>query len=275
MWDPDQYAKFSRERARPFHDLLAQVRLEQVRSAADLGCGPGELTRTLTERWPAASVVGVDNSPEMLARAQTYARPSRLRFVQADLATWQPEGPLDLLVSNAALQWASDHARILASWAAFLAPGGVLAVQIPSRFRSRTQDAIDAAVSDPRWSDRLAGVGLNRDSVKPLTWYVRHLLALGLEVNAWMTTYLHVLPGEDAALEWLKGTALRPLLARLSEEQAEAFQQQLGQRLRAAYPRRHGTTVFPFPRIFFVASRPQVQAAAASRSEESTNARHP
>jgi trans-aconitate 2-methyltransferase len=254
MWDPRQYAKFSSERARPFLDLLAQVRLSAVRNAADLGCGPGEMTRLLAERWPEAQIVGVDNSEEMLAKAAAHAIPGRLRFERGDLESWRATEPLDLLISNAALHWAKDHERLLASWSSMLAPGGVLAVQMPYRFRTRSQRAIDAVVREPRWSERLAGVGLGEDSVKPLSWHVRCLQALGLEVNAWKTTYYHILSGDDPVLEWLKGTGLRPLLARLNEQQTEDFLQELGGRLRAAYPKKNGTTLLPFPRLFFVAT---------------------
>jgi trans-aconitate 2-methyltransferase len=256
MWDPQQYAKFARERARPFHDLLAQVRLEHVQTVADLGCGPGELTQMLAERWPAASIVGVDNSPEMLEKAQAHALPGRLRFEQGDLSTWTPDGPLNLLVANAALHWVGDHGRVLASWAAMLAPGGVLAVQMPYRFRLRFQEAIDESARAPRWRARLAGAGLGRDSVRPLLWYVRCLHRLGLEVDAWKTTYCHVLTGEDPVLEWVKGTALRPLLARLEPVEVEDFLKDLGARLRQVYPARDGVTLLSFPRIFFVATRP-------------------
>jgi trans-aconitate 2-methyltransferase len=262
VWDPQQYVKFAHERARPFHDLLARVRPERVRTAADLGCGPGELTRTIAERWPTAAVVGVDNSPEMLDKAQAHALPGRLRFEPGDLATWRPEGPLDLLVSNAALHWAADHAAVLAAWSGMLSPAGVMAVQMPYRFRLRAQRAVDDTARDPRWADKLTGAGLNRESVHPPPWYVRRLQALGLEVDAWKTTYYHVLTGEDPVLEWLKGTGLRPLLARLTPGESEDFQRDLGARLRQIHPPRDGTVLLPFPRIFFVATRPASPAPA-------------
>jgi trans-aconitate 2-methyltransferase len=257
MWDPTQYARFARERARPFHDLLAQVTLAHVKQAADLGCGPGELTRTLVERWPDASVAGVDSSTEMLARAQAHVLPGRLRFEQADMTGWTSPVPLDLIVSNAAIQWVSGHERVLAHWAAMLAPGGALAVQIPYRFHSLAQDALDAAAQDRRWAPRLRGVGLSRDSVHSLNWYVRRLQELGLDVNAWKTTYHHLLTGENPVLEWFKGSALRPLLARLAPDEVPAFLHEAGWRLRMAYPTRHGVTALPFTRLFFVATRRQ------------------
>lgn len=256
MWDAAQYLKFSEERARPFLDLLTQVRPRRTDFIADLGCGPGLLTRTLADRWPTAHVVGVDNSAAMLAQARSLAIADRLEFVAADLAAWTPAQPLDLLVSNAALQWVGDHAALLPRLVELLAPGGTLAVQIPDRFDAPAQDAIEETTADPRWADLLRGVGLQRDSVQRLEWYVRQLLALGLSVNAWATTYIHVLSGDNPVLEWFKGSALRPLLQRLQPEQQSAFLHDLGERFAALYPPVEGITLLPFPRLFFVASRP-------------------
>ncbi|HYT87531.1 MAG TPA: methyltransferase domain-containing protein [Gemmataceae bacterium] len=253
MWDANQYLRYAHERSRPFFDLMAQVETESAETIADLGCGPGHLTRTLAERWPAATILGVDNSPEMLEQARALAIPGRLEFVQADIATWRPDRPLDLLVSNAALQWLPDHERLFATLAAMLAPGGTLAVQMPYHFNSPAHRVIDETVSDSRWQ-RLAGLGLHADSVKPLTWYVERLHGLGFQVNAWETTYLHVLTGEDAVLDWLKGTALRPLLAALAPEESGAFLRDVGGRLQAAFPPVAVHTLFPFARIFFVAA---------------------
>jgi trans-aconitate 2-methyltransferase len=257
MWDPGQYQKFAGERSRPFADLLAQVRLEGPKAIADLGCGPGDMTRTLLDRWPAARVVGVDSSPEMLEKAAPLAVPGRLDFVRADVSSWSPEGwgPLDLIVGNAVFHWVPDHAALLARLAAMLSPGGALAVQMPDRFRSPSQEAIDATVAaEPRWSSLLAGVGLSRESVMPVEWYVRLLRGLGLAVDAWQTTYVHVLTGPDPVLEWLEGSGLRPLIQKLGD-QAGDFLAALAARLRQAYPERDGVTLFPFPRVFFVASR--------------------
>jgi trans-aconitate 2-methyltransferase len=138
-----------------------------------------------------------------------------------------------------------------------LAPGGVLAVQMPYRFRTRAQRALDEVVAGPRWAGKLAGAGLHRDSVKPPAWYVRRLRRLGLEVDAWKTTYYHVLPGDDPVLEWLKGTALRPLLALLGPGEGDAFLAELGRRLREAYRKKDAVALLPFPRIFLVGKRPK------------------
>jgi trans-aconitate 2-methyltransferase len=254
MWDASQYLKYADERSRPFLDLLSRVRRERVDLIADLGCGPGNLTKTLPERWPAAFVVGVDHSREMLSQAQPLAIPSRLEFILADIASWSPAKPLDLVVSNAALQWVTDHEALLGRLAGMLVPGGTLAVQMPCHFDQPAHRAIEQTKADPRWKESLHGVGLQANSVLPLAWYVERLHELGFTVDAWQTTYLHVLKGENPVLEWYKGTALRPLLNCLDSEGNAAFLHELGVRLKAAYPERAGRTLFPFPRLFFVAT---------------------
>jgi trans-aconitate 2-methyltransferase len=255
MWDADQYLKFADERSRPFFDLLARVGTRDIRRSADLGCGPGNLTRTLCERWPSALVVGVDNSPDMLEQARSLAVPGRLEFTLADIAAWSPAEPLDLIVSNAALHWVDAHAALLDRLAGLLGAKGTLAVQMPYHFQHPAHLAIEEVKSDSRWRDELQGVGLHQQSVMPLSWYVERLHDLGFAVDAWETTYLHVLTGANPVLEWYKGTALRPLLSRLGPGQREQFLEELGRRLRAAYPARAGVTLLPFPRIFLVATR--------------------
>ena len=254
MWDSRQYLKYSEERSRPFFDLLARVRKEQAALIADLGCGPGNLTHTLTDRWPSARVIGVDNSAEMLEQARPKAIPGRLDFVRAHIASWSPEKPLDLIVSNAALQWVDDHEILLARFAKMLAPGGVLAVQMPSLLGNPAHLAIEETQADPRWSETLHGVGLHQESVLPLAWYVEQLHDLGFQVDAWQTSYIHVLTGENPVLEWYKGTALRPLLGRLAPRAEEEFLHALDNRFKAAFPARSGVTLLPFPRLFFVAT---------------------
>jgi trans-aconitate 2-methyltransferase len=254
MWDANQYNKFAAERARPFVDLLAQVQRgpDDTRHIVDLGCGPGTLTRELAERWPEARVVGIDNSPEMLAKARPLAIPGRLDFVQVDLSQWSPPQPVDFIFSNAALHWIDDHAALLARLAGWLAPGGTLAVQMPNRFDGPIQRAIDESAADPRWAAQLQGVGLHKASVQSVEWYARQLEDLGFTVNAWETTYVHVLTGENPVLEWFRGSGLRPLLARLNDAEREQFSAQLADRFRTLYPPRKGTTLFPMPRLFFV-----------------------
>lgn len=255
MWDPEQYARFSAERSRPFYDLFDRLGNLTVTSAVDLGCGGGELTRLFLKRWRGARVVGLDSSAEMLAQAALYAVPGQLTFEQGAIEHWQPEAPVDLLFSNAALQWVPDHPTLIPRLAQTVARKGVLAVQMPDNFDAPSHRAIGEVASDPAWRDHLGGLG-RRPGIQPLVWYVQTLLGLGFKVDAWATEYYHVLAGENAALEWVKGTALRPHLARLpTPELQQAFLEAVGEKLRKAYPAGEGGTLFPFRRIFFIATR--------------------
>ena len=256
MWDAAQYLKYSDERSRPFHDLLARVDKDNASLIVDLGCGPGNLTRTLTNRWQQATIVGVDNSPEMLEQAKPLTIPGRLEFIEADIASWTPDQPIDLIVSNAVFQWVKDHNVLLARLAKILASTGTLAVQMPYHFQNPAHLVIEETKADSRWSAVLHGVGLHQQSVMPIAWYVDLLHDLGFfTVDAWQTTYIHVLTGENPVLEWFKGTALRPLLMKLDPPQEREFLEVLGERLRVAYPSRGNVTQLPFPRLFFVATR--------------------
>jgi trans-aconitate 2-methyltransferase len=253
-WDPQQYQRFSSERSRPFFDLLAQVPDDNVRYAADLGCGPGELTHTLLARWPDATILGVDNSPDMLAAAARLPVRARLQFGEADLATWQPEHLLDRIVSNAALQWVPDHAKLLPHLVSLLAPRGVLAVQVPRNFDEPAHRLLAEIIKQQPWAS-LLGSWQERFFVETPAWYLDTLHRLGLTVTLWETIYYHVLTGPEAVLEWMKGTGLRPVLTRLNEAQREPFLSAYGAQLRAAYPASAVGTLYPFRRLFFVARR--------------------
>jgi trans-aconitate 2-methyltransferase len=229
---------------------------------ADLGCGPGNLTAALAGRWPDATVVGVDSSPEMIytASANTAsantgpASAPNLSFALGDVRDWRPGRPLDVLVCNAVLQWVPGHDELLLSWADLLAPGGWLAFQLPGNFDQPYHSVVAEMARSPRWRGPLADVRLNRQAGDPAD-YVTLLARPGFEVDAWETTYLHILQGEDPVLEWAKGTALRPVLAALDAEQAAAFVREYGERLRTAYPPRPFGTLFPFRRVFAVVHR--------------------
>ena len=253
-WDPGQYQRFERERAQPFHDLVARIPAGPVHRAADLGCGTGDLTRTLLARWPAADVCGVDSSDAMLARANAGPASPRLRFEQADLRAWAPDAALDRIVSNAALQWVGDHATLLARLVGFLAPGGALAVQMPHNDDSPTHVILRALWRDARFATQL-GEAPSEQRVAEASWYGERLLALGCDVEVWATIYLHRMDGAESIVEWVKGTALRPVLSRLDAADSEAFLAAYTDRVRDAYPTGPHGTWFPFRRLFFVATR--------------------
>jgi trans-aconitate 2-methyltransferase len=256
-WDPAAYLRFAGERARPFTDLLARVRPATPRTVVDLGCGTGALTAALAERWVDAQVIGVDSSPEMLATAAEHAVAERVRFVAGDVRDWSPGGPVDVVVSNAVLHWVPGHDRLLTRWASWLAPGGVLAVQVPGNFRSPTHATLAALCRSPRWAGTLAGVAPAEDAVLEPAGYLDVLTGAGLRPDVWETTYLHVLTGADPVLGWVRSTTLRPVLARLDGAEAAEFTGAYAAALRAAYPPRpDGTTVLSFRRIFAVGTRP-------------------
>ncbi|MBT2533794.1 trans-aconitate 2-methyltransferase [Arthrobacter sp. ISL-48] len=255
-WDPAKYVQFGDYRDRPFFDLTGRVHAEGARQVVDLGCGPGNLTATLARRWPHANVVGIDSSLEMLAKAAAESSDEpRLAFELADIADWMPSADTDVVVSNAALQWVPGHQDLLARWLEALRPGAWFAVQVPGNFNSASHVLMRELADSPRWAGKLKGVLRGGDSVGEPAEYLNIMLDTGCLADAWETSYQQILPGPDPVLEWVRGTALRPVLAALSEEDALVFQAEYAAALKIAYPRgRHGT-VFPFRRIFAVARK--------------------
>ncbi|MGW1764720.1 methyltransferase domain-containing protein [Streptomyces sp. NPDC002073] len=304
-WDPAQYLRHAGHRARPFLELLARIpelpagapgAVPAGRDGglpgggpriADLGCGPGNVTALLADRWPTARITGFDLSEDMLARARKeYAGPTpgggSLDFRPADLTGWRPgagtdagsgagpgtapgpdsgsgadpgEEPYDLIVSNAALQWVPGHEELFAAWTAGLRPGGTFAFQVPGNFDAPSHRLLAALCDGPRWRARLSGHGERPAPVLEPAGYLARLGALGCAADVWETTYLQLLPGPDPVLDWVKGTALRPVLTALADDPqvADAFLAEYRDLLREAYPPGPHGTVFPFRRIFAVA----------------------
>ncbi len=255
VWDPAQYERYKSYRDRPALDLMLQIPADlEPREIWDLGCGTGEHAALLKRRHPDARVHGLDLSPEMLTLARE--RDAEVDWVQGSIADWAPERPADLIFSNAALQWLDRHDILLPRLAAHLAPGGVLAVQVPRSHAAPWYDLLRETVGEGPWADRLAGV----DAVKPIAdmrdWYA-WLAPLCRDIDLWTSTYLHVLTGEDPVVEWMLGTGLRPYLQALTTaSERDAFLDAYRRRVARAFPRRPtGETLFPFPRLFLVARR--------------------
>lgn len=261
-WDPGQYARFSDERSRPFHDLVARIGAVTPEVVVDLGCGNGPLTLSLAQRWPSARIIGIDNSPEMLAKARELDPTGRVEWLGADLAQWRP-GSLgvapDVVVSNAALQWVSDHHVVIDRVIESLAPDGWFAMQVPDNLDAPSHALMrEVAATHSRASDLTPAV--TRLQVDRPEAYLEQLAGLGCDVEVWSTTYLHVLDPagtvEDPVLEWVAGTGLRPVLKVLIDEgEREEFLTDYRQRLRRAYPRTAAGVVLPFRRTFAVARK--------------------
>jgi trans-aconitate 2-methyltransferase len=252
-WDPERYLQFADERGRPFVDLLNRIAAERPSRVADLGCGPGNLTTLLAQRWPDADVLGLDSSPEMVARAAA-AGPVGVRFEVADLRAWEPAEPVDVLTANATYQWVPGHLELLPRLVGNVAPGGWFAFQVPGNHHEPSHTLLHELTSDPRFAP------YTRDAARPRSHdpgvYADVLRDLGLRVDAWETTYLHLLSGDDPVFTWISGTGARPVLQALPEDLRESFVAEYKALLRAAYPPgTHGTTL-PFRRIFVVAHAP-------------------
>ena len=248
-WDPDRYLAYADERGRPFLDLIARIDAESPRSVVDLGCGPGNLTALLARRWPDADVLGLDSSPEMIAKASAAG----VRFEVGDLRDWASEdsGQVDVLVSNATLQWVPGHLELLPRLVERVVRGGWLAFQVPGNFDEPSHTIRQELASEAQYAAHTAGVAVP-DSHDPAT-YLEVLAAVGCTVDAWETTYLHVLSGEDPVFTWVSGTGARPTLDALPPGLREEFESEFRARLRAAYPQHDYGVVLPFRRIFVVA----------------------
>ncbi|GGO08173.1 trans-aconitate 2-methyltransferase [Microbispora rosea subsp. aerata] len=246
IWDPEVYGRYAAERGRPFYELVARVGARSPEYVVDLGCGTGELTATLLDRWPGAQVHGVDSSAAMIAKA-----PSGPTFEVADVRDWRPPRPVDVIVSNALLQWVPEHPDLLRRWRNDLTEGGWLAFQVPGNFGAPSH-AVVRELCRTTWREELGDVPRDAPVLEPAE-YVDLLAGLGFTVDAWETTYVHILPGEDAVLNWIKGTALRPMLDRLPPERQADFLADCARALREVYPAKPYGTPFPFRRIFVVA----------------------
>lgn len=251
-WDPAQYLKFAGHRLRPALDLLDRVDVASPAEVYDLGAGAGNVTRLLRAWWPDARVTGVDQSQEMLAKAAVGA--PEIAWERADLAAWRPSRAADVIYSNAALHWVGDHDRLFPALLSALAPGGVLAVQMPRNFSAPSHVAITEAVRSGPWRTALEPL-LRPSPVADPAFYFDLLAPRAAALDIWETEYLHVLDGDHPVKEWTKGTWLRPLLDALEEPARSRFEACYAELVARAYPRRpDGHTLFPFRRLFIVAT---------------------
>jgi trans-aconitate 2-methyltransferase len=261
LWDPIRYLEFADERSRPFLDLLSRVQAPHPKTVVDLGCGPGQLTASLADRWPDAQILGVDSSPEMIMQAAEHAGP-RVRFQVQDLRDWRPKTNVDVIISNATLQWVPGHRDLLPFLISALAPDGWLAFQVPGNFDEPSHRLLRRLATDPRYAPLLTEVAW--PNAADATSYLDDLGGLGCSVDAWETTYLHLLSGPNPVFRWISGTGARPVLQALPDDLRAQFVSEYQALLNDAYPARSYGTVLPFRRVFVVAKR----AAPHSRTRQ-------
>lgn len=261
IWNAQQYLKFENDRLRPFLDLVAQMDGDglAVATVADLGCGPGNATALLLDWWPEASIVGVDSSPAMIEAAAEHAVPGRLEFRLGDASAWQPDEPVDVILANAVLQWIPGHIGLIPEFARCLTAGGLLGFQVPGNFEEPSHTSLAAVRKE--WADRIPG-DLDRPASHSPAEYLAALADAGLEPDVWETTYTYLVPCDPdpsvpcGVTEFVRGTALRPVVNALSPEDAAAFTAEYDALVRAAYLVRTigGRTVqlLPYRRIFAI-----------------------
>lgn len=254
-WDAEHYLRFADARTLPAIDLLSRIALAAPRAIVDLGCGPGNSTALLKARWPHAAVTGIDSSAELLDAARRDHQ--GIEFVAGDIAAWSAQAPCNLLFANAALQWVGGHDRLLPRLFDQVAPGGAFAVQMPRNRDFATHRLMRQAAAEGAWRDRLAGA---RDSspVKPPEFYYDCLAPRSAGFTIWETNYIQVMDGVDAIIAWLLGTGLRPFLARLTDTERPVFLERYAALLAEAFPAQtDGKILLPYPRLFFIASKPR------------------
>jgi trans-aconitate 2-methyltransferase len=251
-WNPDAYMKFGSERTRPSVDLVGRIGLAEPASIVDIGCGPGNSTQVLRDRWPKARIIGLDNSPQMIEKARTTY--PKEEWVLADAATWSSEAKFDLVFSNATLQWIPDHGTLVGRFFDQVSKGGALAVQVPANSGSPLHRALLGVSRSPEWREATAGCG-ELITYRDADFYYDRLSALSGRVDIWETTYFHVMESRRDLVEWYASTGLRPYLEKLAgDPERAAFKKQILEECESGYPlRRDGRVLFPFKRLFFIA----------------------
>ncbi|MNF74399.1 Trans-aconitate 2-methyltransferase [compost metagenome] len=254
-WSAKQYVAFEDERTRPARDLLAAIPNLDARSVIDIGCGPGNSTELLVQRFADASVRGVDSSADMIESARK--RLPSVRFDTTNIATWNEPGPFDVIFANAVLQWLPDHATLLPSLVAKLAPGGSLAIQMPDNLEQPAHRMMREVAANGPWADKLVDIAGQRTTLDDATTYYQMLCSCSSRVDVWRTTYHHPLAGGPAAVvEWFKGSGLRPFLEPLNEVEKAQYLAQYLEAIEPFFPvLADGSVLLPFPRVFIVATR--------------------
>ena len=256
-WNPEQYLKFSNQRLRPALELLERIQIKSPQVIYDLGCGSGDIARIMSERWSSATVYGLDSSDEMLKKAATDK--SRVKWVKDNISNWSANEPIDIIYSNSALHWLTQHDRVFPKLLGMLTKGGCLAVQMPLSWGMPSHRLMRETLANGGVNGKPLGTeelrkAIARKWVEDKEFYYEIISKQATQIDIWETEYLHILEGEDPVLEWVRGTGLRPILNTLKDEEKEIFLSEYRKRLREAYPViANNRTLFPFRRLFIVA----------------------
>ena len=254
-WNPDIYLRFAAYRARPAEDLMAQLKVTVAGDICDLGCGPGNLTLQLKQRWPDRQVIGVDSSREMLEAARARDKDNLIAWREGDIATWRADKPPALIFANASLHWLDDHQTLVPNLLQQLAPGGTLAVQMPQTAESKYSRCIYNVMRSPRWKAKVGDMSLHPDP-RPAAFYYDAIAPFAAEAEVWETNYNHVLPGAHPVRDWMLGTSLRTVRGVLTEAEQPEFIADYDAETERAYPRQvDGTVLFDMRRLFILARR--------------------
>jgi trans-aconitate 2-methyltransferase len=246
-WNADQYLKFADQRTRPCRDLVAAISLSPVQRVIDLGCGPGNSTSVLAERWPDAEISGLDNSESMIRVAQKE-QPKRT-WIVSDIAQWAASNreQFDVVFSNAALHWVDNHQWLYPRLLERVRKGGVLAVQMPADLNALPHQLMRELAPQ--------GVQVKAWHNHEPAFYYDVLASHAADVDVWETIYQQVMPNADAIVEWYRGSGMRPFLeACETDAMREQFLKDYTARIRVAFPAQpDGKVLFPFRRLFVIA----------------------
>jgi len=250
-WNPDLYMQFSSERTQPSIDLIGKINQIEPKSIIDIGCGPGNSTQVLVNRWPKSQITGLDSSTAMIKKAkQDYPNQE---WIVADALTYNPEIKYDIIFSNAVIQWIPNHEKLLTKFHENLTDNGIIAIQIPLFWDMPLGQIINNTAKDDRWKTKTESVS-NLFTIHDYSFYFDQLSELFNSIEMWETHYMHILNSHIAILEMMRSTGLKPCLERLDDDsEKNKFEEEVLKKIRNAYPiQKNGKVLLPFKRLFFI-----------------------
>jgi trans-aconitate 2-methyltransferase len=250
-WNPDLYLKYGNERTQPSIDLIGKINISfQPKSILDVGCGPGNSSQALLQRWPDAVLTGIDNSVNMIEKAKTTYPDNT--WIVADASKYTSNTIYDIVFSNATIQWIPDHEKLFKRLFNLINNQGVLAIQVPRFNEMAVSKVIQKVAGRAKWKEPTKGCGdlLTHHDYK----YYYDLISKDYKsVEFWQTDYIHILESQYAIIEWIRSTAIRPYLDCLKDEEKPLFEKELLAEIKNDYPiQKSGKVFFPFKRLFMI-----------------------